>query len=67
MLVKIQNVLKSEEAKRGGTSRLAEITTDYEDPNTGDLLIHVLSNCLREDDTRITELVMRSQEVSIYI
>lgn len=64
VLVKIQNVVKVEEDKRGRTNMLSGITDDFDRPHAGDLLTQVLSNRFREDDAQITELVMKCQEVS---
>ena len=51
--------------KRGNTNVLTEITSDYHRLYTGDFLTQVLSNFLKEDEAKISDVKLRNQEVSL--
>ncbi|CAB3994582.1 Hypothetical predicted protein [Paramuricea clavata] len=62
-LVKVHSVLKDEETKRESTNILTGVTSDYHHLYTGDLLTQVLSNFLKEDEAKISDMKLRNQEV----
>ena len=65
-LAKIYNVLKDEEVKRGNSKILTERTCDHDHLyTTGDLLAQVLSNILKEDGERISDMKLKNLEVNL--
>ena len=64
-LMKIKNALNDEEMKRGNTRILAEDTSDSTHLYAGDLLTQVLSNFLKEDCAKISDMKLRNEEVCL--
>ena len=64
-LMKIKNAIKDEEMKRGNTRIFTEDTSDGSHLYAGDLLTQVLSNFLKEDCAKISDMKLRNQEVCL--
>jgi hypothetical protein len=62
-LLKVHNVLKDEEMKRGNTNMLTEVTAKSHSLYSGDLLTQVLSHCLNEDEAKISDMKLKNHEV----
>ncbi|XP_028400049.1 coiled-coil domain-containing protein 158-like [Dendronephthya gigantea] len=62
-LLKVFNVLKNEESKRGSTNMLTGVTTDNHSLYTEEFLTQVLSSILTDDDRNISDLIVKNQEI----
>ena len=62
-LVKVHDVLKKEEMKRGKTNMLSDLTAESHRLYSEDLLTQVLSHCLNEDEAKISDMKLKNHEV----